>query len=192
MVNPTSTIPEPISLAQFLTLPMGGAIADRAELIEGKIIPKMAPQRFHSKTQRAILRILEDWGEDRGEIGVEWSVVLQRQGEDWVPIPDALYVGSDRLPPRPLEDEPCPVPPDLVVEIISPGQRFGDMAAKAMDYLISGVLRVWVIDPRAQTITVFHPDAMAITYRGDTPLTDPLFPGLTLTPTQLFQKAGLQ
>jgi Uma2 family endonuclease len=71
---------------------------ERYELIEGNIVPKMAPQRFHSKTQRALLRYLEEWGESRGELGIEWSVILQRRGKDWVPIPDLLFVSQERLP----------------------------------------------------------------------------------------------
>lgn len=164
---------------------------ERYELIEGDIVAKMAPQRFHSKTQRALLHYLEQWGESRGEVGIEWSVILQRRGKDWVPIPDLLFVSQERLPEN-LGDEPCPVPPNLAIEIISPSQTFGEMAEKVMDYLNAGVLRVWVVDPQAQSITVFAPDAMPITYRGEeTQLTDIALPGLSLTPHDLFTKAGL-
>ena len=164
---------------------------ERYELIEGNIVAKMAPQRFHSKTQRALLRYLEEWGESRGEVGIEWSVILQRRGKDWVPIPDLLFVFQERLPEN-LGDEPCPVPPDLAIEIISPSQTFGEMAEKAMDYLNAGVLRVWVVDPQAQSITVFAPQAMPITYRGDENLlTDTALPGLSLTAHALFTQAGL-
>ncbi len=164
---------------------------ERYELIEGNIVAKMAPQRFHSKTQRALLRYLEEWGESRGEVGIEWSVILQRRGKDWVPIPDLLFVSQERLPEN-LGDEPCPVPPDLAIEIISPSQTFGEMAEKAMDYLNAGVLRVWVVDPQAQSITVFAPQAMPITYRGDENLlTDTALPDLSLTAHALFRQAGL-
>lgn len=47
---------------------------ERCELIDGKVVPKVAPKRFQSKTQRALLRWLEDWSESKGEIGVEWAV----------------------------------------------------------------------------------------------------------------------
>jgi Uma2 family endonuclease len=181
-------ISSPITLEEFLTMPTS---QERYELIEGNIVAKMAPQRFHSKTQRALLRYLEEWGESRGEVGIEWSVILQRRGKDWVPIPDLLFVSQERLPEN-LGDEPCPVPPDLAIEIISPSQTFGDMAEKAMDYLSAGVLRVWVVDPQAQSITVFTPDTMPITYRGDENLlTDTALPELSLTAHALFTQAGL-
>ncbi|MDB9314482.1 Uma2 family endonuclease [Spirulina sp. CS-785/01] len=184
MVQTTSPL---ITLDEFLASPDGH---DRYELIEGKRVAKMSPQRFHSKTQRALLHFLEDWGDSRGEVGIEWSVILTRRGQDWVPIPDLLFVSQDRLPEH-LGDEPCPVPPDLAIEIISPGQSFGGMAEKATDYLTAGVLRVWVVDPQVQSITVFTPDSMPRTYRGDRILTDPAFPDLSLTAQALFVQAGL-
>jgi Uma2 family endonuclease len=176
-----------LTLEEFLASPLSH---ERHELINGKAVPKVSPRRFHSKTQRALLRILEEWGEAQGEIGVEWAVTLERQGKAWVPIPDVLYVFKARLPDD-LGDEPCPVPPDLAIEIISPDQTFGEMAEKAADYLLAGVTRVWIVDPRAQSITVFVPDALPITYRGDRCLEDPHLPGLTLTAQQLFQRAQL-
>jgi len=45
--------------------------------------------------------------------------------EDWVPVPDLTYVSYKRLPAIWEDDEPCPVVPELVIEIISPGQTFG-------------------------------------------------------------------
>ncbi len=60
-------------------------VGNRCELIDGAVIPKVAPKGFHSKTQRALLRYLEDWGDSKGDVGVEWAVQLTRQGKDWVP-----------------------------------------------------------------------------------------------------------
>jgi Uma2 family endonuclease len=91
-----------------------------------------------------------------------------------------------------LEDGPCPVPPELVIEIISPDQTFGEMTEKATDYIDAGVLRVWVVDPKAKSITVFAPDMAPVTYRGERPLTDLLLPGLTITAQQVFQYSRLE
>ncbi|WP_353736036.1 MULTISPECIES: Uma2 family endonuclease [unclassified Okeania] len=89
------------------------------------------------------------------------------------------------------EDVACSVPPDLVIEIISPGQTYGQLNAKAKDYLDAGVLRVWVVDSKARSITVFYPDAPPQTYMGDTLLIDSFFAGLELTAEQVFKKAGI-
>lgn len=54
----------------------------RYELINGQVISKWAPKRFHSKTQRALLRLLEDGGDDKGEFGLNLTAqqVFQKAG----------------------------------------------------------------------------------------------------------------
>lgn len=177
-----------LTLDAFLALPEGDVAC---ELVNGAAIPKMAPQRFHSRTQKALLLILEAWGREHGEVGVEWSVTLKRQGVDWVPVPDLLYVSNQRLPDDFVGDGPCPIPPDLAVEIISPDQSFGEMTEKALDYLAAGVLQVWVVDPQSKSITVLRPETIPQIYRGNTLLTDDLFPDLSLTAEDLFHQAKL-
>lgn len=166
-----------LTLEEFFALPEGeGDIT--YELIDEQAVPKMSPKKFHSRLTRSLIKLLEQWGEERGEIGVEWAVRLTRQGRNWVPVPDLLYVSYQRLSPDWNQDEACPVAPELVIEIISPEQTFGQLAAKARDYLDAKVLRVWVVDSKARSITVFYPDAAPQTYMGDTLLTAPLFDGL--------------
>lgn len=63
--------------------------------------------------------------------------------------------------------------------------------AKAGDYLKSGILRVWVIDPMSRTFTVFYPDRPPETYQGDRLLTDELFSDLAVVAEQFFVKAGI-
>lgn len=179
-----------LTLEEFLALPEGeGDIT--YELIDGQTVPKMSPKKFHSRLTRSLIKLLEKWGEERGEIGVEWAVKLTRKGRDWVPVPDLLYVSYERLSPDWNQDEACPVVPELVIEIISQGQTFGQLAAQARDYLDAQVLRVWVVDSKARSITVFYPDAAPQTYMGDTLLTDSLFEGLELTAAQVFQMAKI-
>jgi Uma2 family endonuclease len=49
-------------------------------------------------------------------------------------------------------------PPDLAVEIISPNDTLAEVAMKAAEYLSYGTRRVWVINPRNRTATVYRPD----------------------------------
>ncbi|MEL7245760.1 MAG: Uma2 family endonuclease [Cyanobacteria bacterium J06573_2] len=179
-----------LTLEEFLNLPPGeGDIT--YELVDGKAIPKMSPKKFHSVLTRAFLFIFDAWCEDKGEIFPEWSIKLIRNGRDWVPTPDLLYVSYQRLPEDWNENEACPVPPELVIEIISPGQTFGQMAGKAQDYLNAGVLRVWVVDSKDRSITVFYPGVVLKTYRGDEVITDSLFKGLEFTVEMVFKKAKI-
>ncbi|MHC5825041.1 MAG: Uma2 family endonuclease [Nostoc sp.] len=179
-----------LTLQEFLNLPPGeGDIT--YELVDGQAIPKMSPKKFHSKLTRALLNLIEQCCEGKGEVCPELAVALTRRGRDWMPIPDILYISNERLPPDWDQEGACSVPPDLVIEIISPGQTFGQMAAKAKDYLDAKVLRVWVLDSKARSITVFYPDAAPQTYMGEELLKDSLFEGLEFTVEQVFQKAKI-
>lgn len=176
-----------LTLAEFLALPEDDIAC---EWIDGEVVPKMSPKRFHSALQGALLAVLSAWCKDRGYIYPEWAILLSRGDRPWCPVPDLSYISRDRLPSN-LGDEACPVPPELAIEIISPGQPFGKLVAKATDYLSAGVLRVWIVDSHGRTLTVFYADAAPRTYSDEVLIEDNLFPGLAFSVTQLFQKAGL-
>ncbi|MEQ9353848.1 Uma2 family endonuclease [Coleofasciculus chthonoplastes] len=177
-----------LTLKEFLAMPESDVTH---ELVKGEVVPKMSPKRFHSALQKTLLFIIDKWCQGKGEVYPEWAIALKRRGEDWVPVPDLTYISYQRLPTDVMEDEPCPVPPELAIEIISQGQTFGTLMEKATDYLEAGVLRVWVVDPHARSITVFYPDAPPRTYTKDMVITDSLFEGLELTPQQVFGEARL-
>lgn len=163
------------------------ALADASdltyELIDGIAVPKMSPKYFHARAARRILNILEEWSRDRGRAEIEWAFDLR---QDFTPVPDLIYVSFDRLPESWNENAACPVTPELAIEIISPGQTFGQMTQKAGYYLTGGVLQVWVVDPEAKSVTVFYPDRAPITYMENSIITDDLFPGLSVEIDRLF------
>jgi Uma2 family endonuclease len=163
------------------------ALADAAdityELIDGIAVPKMSPKYFHARSARRILNILEAWAKNRGRAEMEWAFDL---GEDSTPVPDLIYVSFDRLPESWNENAACPVPPELAIEIISPGQTFGQMTQKASNYLTGGVLQVWVVDPAAKSVTVFYLDRAHRTYMGGGAIEDDLFPELSVVLDRIF------
>lgn len=190
MTNDTVATKSLLALQEFLALPQGeGDIT--YELVDGEARPKMSPKRFHSRLTLALSQLLTPWAQNRGEVGIEWAITLKRQGRDWVSVPDLLYVSYSRLPGDTIEDEACPIPPELVIEIIYPDQTFGEMSAKATDYLNAGVMRIWVVDARAKTVTIFYPDARPQTKSATESLEDSLVEGLQITPQQIFQQAGI-
>jgi len=182
-----------LTLQAFLDLPNDGITY---ELVDGQAIPKMSPQKFHARLTRVLLDLLTDWAEkdlaeSRGEAFPELAVTLERNGKSWVPIPDLLYLSRERFPEDWDDDGPCSVPPDLAIEIISPGQTFGEMTKKAEDYLAAGVKRVWVIDCKARSITVFYPNAAPQTFTQSVVLTDEHLANLSLSAEQIFQQARI-
>ena len=177
-----------LKLAEFWALPE----AETAyELVDGTAIPKVSPKYFHSALQKALLTLIGAWCRGKGRILPEWAVILKRNGQDWVPTPDLTYISYDRLPKSWRQNEACPVPPELVIEMISSGQTMREFEEKARDYFVAGVLQVWVIDPEIQSIRTFFPDGRVDFYSNDTVLGDTSLPGLKLSSRQIFEEAEL-
>jgi Uma2 family endonuclease len=76
---------------------------------------------------------------------------------DTVREPDLAFVAIERIPGAGIPDGFWPGPPDLAVEITSPGDRQREIREKVRDYLERGVRLVWVVDPRTRTVTVHRP-----------------------------------
>ena len=178
-----------LTLEQFWALPKGETAY---ELVDGQAIPKMSPKEFHSALQGALYRLIFDWRQGKGRVYPEWAVALQRRGAPWVPTPDVTYVSYERLPKSWKRNEACPVPCDLAIEIISPGQTLKEFEEKAEDYFASGVLRVWVVE-EAESISIraFFPSGKVILYTDTMLIVDTLLPGLELTTRQIFESAEL-
>lgn len=183
-----SEIRQKLTLDEFLRLP---EFDESCELVDGEAVLKMSPKFFHSSLTTVFWVEFSAWCANLGRVRVEWSVVLKRRGRDWVPVPDLLYVSYDRLAADWREDAPCPVLPELALEIVSPEQTFNQIVQKATDYLSAGLDRVWVVYPPMRSITVFYAERPPETYQGDRLLTDEIFPNLAVTAEQFFVKAGI-
>lgn len=184
MIQQQSTL----TVEEFLNLP---ETKPACELIDGEVIPKMSPKGFHAAVQAALLILIQSAYRDKGRIYPEWEIRLKRHGNDWVPVPDLTYISFDRLPSDWLQDEPCPLAPELTIEIISPGQAFSDLVEKATDYLNAGVSQAWIADTHAQAISVFYDNSPPITFRNNNKIFPSILFELELTPNQIFQLAGL-
>ena len=84
-----------------------------------------------------------------GEVGV-----YTRYNPDTVRGVDVLFVSRKRLPTP--SGKALKVAPELVVEIISPSDRWHDMREKLEEYFAIGVERVWVVEPGTKTVLVFR------------------------------------
>jgi Uma2 family endonuclease len=177
-----------LTLEEFLALP-GGDV--NYEFVDGYAVPKVSPKFFHSTLQLTLGLLLRAWCKGKGRVGSEWAIILKRKGKDWTPLPDVTYISYERLPKNWQRNEACPVPPELVIEIISPDQTMKEFEDKAKDYFDAGVSRVWVVDPEAMSIRVFLSADVSQVYTGTTPIVDTLLLGLELTVRQIFEEAEL-
>ncbi|MGH7675591.1 MAG: Uma2 family endonuclease, partial [Gemmatimonadales bacterium] len=76
---------------------------------------------------------------------------------DTVRAPDIAFISRARLP----DPEPVGYPelaPDLAVEVLSPGDRPGELLAKVADWLNAGTRLVWIVDPERRLARVYRQD----------------------------------
>jgi Uma2 family endonuclease len=70
--------------------------------------------------------------------------------------PDVAYVSKDRLPDRRFPNESYPaIAPNLVVEVLSPGNTKGEMTRKRLEYFHAGVQIVWIVDCVNRSVAVY-------------------------------------
>ena len=71
---------------------------------------------------------------------------------DTVLGPDVSFVSRERA--TQAEDDYHDGPPDLAVEVLSPGDRKGYVERKLALYLMTGTRSVWLVNPRRRTVEV--------------------------------------
>ncbi|TAE61227.1 MAG: Uma2 family endonuclease [Nostocales cyanobacterium] len=183
-----ATTDQKLTLTEFLNLCTQDV---NYEFVDDHALPKVSPKYYHSNLQLTLCLLIHKWCKGKGRVVPEWAIILKRQGKDWCPVPDLTYISYQRLPKTWQDNEACPVPPELVIEIISPGQTLEEFIDKAQDYLTAGVARVWILEPTAKTIRTCSLNNEIQLYTDDQLIIDELLPGLELTVNQLFIEAEL-
>lgn len=73
--------------------------------------------------------------------------------------PDASFIKAGRLVGGRAPTGHCPIPPDLAVEVVSPGDSAYEVEEKVAEYLSAGVPLVWVVYPTTRTVRVRRPQS---------------------------------
>ena len=70
--------------------------------------------------------------------------------------PDVAFLSRERLPEGRFPQEPYPqLVPELVVEVLSPGNTKGEMHRKRLEYFNNGVRLLWIVDCAHRTVAVY-------------------------------------
>lgn len=143
-----------MTAAEFAELPEEEGY--RLELSRGVVVREPAPGPRHSRVTFRVVELLRRFGEERG-LGLLFFDAAFSLSEDppTVRVPDAAFVHADRIPGEGITDRVWELAPDLAVEVVSPSNRATEMQRKALDYLDAGARLVWVVDPGAETVTVY-------------------------------------
>jgi Uma2 family endonuclease len=166
---------------------------ERVELLRGKIRQMAAPNRYHQKVSGRIQHFLSNalWKSPCQLYDAPFDVRLTRTREDkdviTVVQPDLCIICD----PTKLDDRGCNGAPDLIIEILSPGNSRTEMRDKFELYEEAGVLEYWVVSPTEKNILVWKLNeqgryiGLAPSVEGDV-MTTPIVPNLGLDVTEVF------
>jgi Uma2 family endonuclease len=100
---------------------------------------------------------------------------------------DVLYISNGRLGGK-VPSGFLEVAPELVVEILSPDDRWSEVTERLAEYFAIGVLRVWVVDPRQRKLFVYRAASQMETLGPADVLRDEeILPGFSLRLAELFR-----
>ncbi len=112
--------------------------------------PLTSHQRVSFKLALAVGSFVD--AEDLGEVFT--APIDVRLGELANPVqPDILFIHKARLDI--IKERWIDGAPDLIVEILSPGNWIDDRRTKYRLYALSGVREYWIVDPDKRQIEVF-------------------------------------
>jgi Uma2 family endonuclease len=173
----------------------GKITGDRGhELIDGILVEKATGFRDDHVGTRLIFAISHYL--ESNNIGlVAGAQGLIRFNLDLVRVPDVSFIRWDSVDDPDEIENPAGAfleyPPDLAVEVLSPGNSVGEMDVKLAEYAKAKVKLVWYVDPERREVDVF-PRASAKRKRtrtaADTLDGGDVLPGFAVPVAKLFEK----
>jgi Uma2 family endonuclease len=154
---PVTTTTRPITAEELWAMPNN----ERRELVRGEV-RTMAPPGFdRGAVSHNVARLIGNHVADHRlgvVVGAETGFVLARN-PDVVRGADAAFVVAGRIPSSGRPTRFWEGPPDLAIEVVSPSDTLQEVEEKVDDYLAAGTRRVWVVNPKRRTVTVYRPGA---------------------------------
>src|SRR5438876_11808007 len=127
------------------------------ELVKGVLIVNEPAGYRHGAVAARLAKVLMDYADaqDLGQVVAAETGFTLATDPDTVRAPDAAFVRRERLPDPPPAGF-ARLAPDLVVEVLSPDDRPGEVLAKVADWLSAGTRLVWVVDPAGRLARVYR------------------------------------
>ncbi len=163
----------------------------RYELIDGELFVTRSPHRRHQQVAGQIFQELNLWSETSGLGEAIPSPGLVFSDADSV-IPDVVWLSRERL--AAIEDEAghLTAAPELVVEVLSPGQEnhYRDRKVKLRLYSVTGVQEYWIVDRFAKQVDIYRRSGSQLvcvaTLVGDDEVTSPILPEFRCSISRFF------
>ena len=167
--------PDRMTVEQFLDHPS----ADRHELVDGQMTERSLSFESAWIAGKVFVR-LDAYAVENGGTACGDGAELRCFGEEGrnVRKPDASFVRAGRLAGVPKTA--CDVVPDVVVEVLPPGDRVYDVNEKLKTCREAGVPAVVVISPDTRVTTVHRGTASETVAEDETLRLDDAMPGFAL------------
>lgn len=185
--SPLSSPPTLMTAAEFVQRHDG----DYVELVKGQMreLPMPASPK-HGKICLCIGFFLYSYAQDHdcGHAMSNDSFVQTRSHPDTVRGADVCFYSYERLPKGKVPAGLLPVVPDLVVEVRSPSERWGELFVKVGEYLQAGVRVVIVLDEPTATASVYRAEELQqIFHNGDALVVPDVLPDFAVPVLRLFE-----
>jgi Uma2 family endonuclease len=130
----------------------------RAELVRGEIVEMPPPGELHGILCWWIGYLLGMYvvRRGRGALATNDTGLIVEEGPDTVRAPDVILFGESRALDK-LSRRHSTRLPELVVEVLSPTDRWTRVLRRVDQYQARGVPLVWVVDDEERSVTVFRP-----------------------------------
>jgi Uma2 family endonuclease len=125
------------------------------ELIDGTLVEK--PMGSHETLIAGLLiQALNNYVVPRDLGHVLGESALLRMVVDRIRMPDVSFISNEDLEDGELPSTPVwRLPPRIAAEVLSESNTSAEMRQKLTEYFDSGAQLVWIIDPKARTVSVY-------------------------------------
>jgi Uma2 family endonuclease len=176
-----------MTAGELMELPHGESF--RYELINGELEKTMSAGFPHGRITMRLAGPLSEWiwTHDLGEIFAAETGFQLTFEPDTVLAPDISFITKERLEQVGETERFWPGAPDLVVEVLSPGDRPSKVNKKTSLWLSHGTKQVWIVNPKDRTVRIHRSLTDTTTFSGSDYLeAQDLLPGFRLSLDRIF------
>jgi Uma2 family endonuclease len=156
MSEPPTLVPSVLTAEELLYLNLPDK---QAELVRGQLIVREPSGYRHGVVAFAVAARIGEFvrANNLGVVVAAETGFKLSSNPDTVRGADAAFISRYHAPDPPPSGY-LALAPDLVVEVVSPADRAGEVQAKVSDWLTAGARLVWVIDPGRKRAIVYRDD----------------------------------
>lgn len=178
------TPPKHLTADDLLEMPDG----DRYELVDGELVEKLMSEESNV-IAGGLLGLLLEFVKPKklGFVIPEQTYRCFPDDPNKIRRPDVSFILAEKRPHGPRRRGHTPDPPDIAIEVVSPGDTVYDLESKLADYAAARIPLVWVVNPERRTVAVYTGGLSPTVLGPDDTLTGgDILPGFSTKVADLF------